>query len=568
MDKNKKKPTTDKERLRLQKKIRQDIRSIFNNAGFTLIPQHDIDIEIQGSKSDLDNIFIFENVIVIAEDTITSADKNAHLRKKAEFFKLCLDNKSEFIQFLKTIPAYKTCKAMTCSDSDIKLSFLYVSLFEVDTQHKKIYSSLSFIDSKALNYFFSISKTIKKSVKFEIFKFLGINNDEIGIQGSSTTNKQYPGLILPQTLSGFPAGYQLVSFLIDPETLLEQAYVLRKDGWMDNDCVYQRILVGSKILNMRKYLTTEGRVFVNNVIITLPDDVKVTDASHNSLNTPLTTRIVKHPVLIEIPQKSGNIGIIDGQHRVFSYHEGGSDDQYEKIISKMRGEQHLLVTGIIFPKDMLENERIRFEAKLFLEINDKQTRTNTALRQVLGMIINPFEELSIAKMVVNRLAERAPMDDVLEQHFFDKRKLKTSSIVSYGMKHLIKLSGDDSFFSVWSNKKKNSLRKGKDKVLLKQYIDFCTNETNGFLQAFKKNTPSDMWTTNQKISRVLTATTIIGLIYCLRLLIKNKKQLDFNYYDKCFKKLNKKIDFTPKKFKFKSSHWKDLGDEIYNICFI
>ncbi len=68
-----------------------------------------------------------------------------------------------------------------------------------------------------------------------------------------------------------------MSFLIEPETLLSQAYVLRKDGWQDNDCLYQRLLLKGKIARMRAYLASEGRVFVNNVIATLPNDTRFLD---------------------------------------------------------------------------------------------------------------------------------------------------------------------------------------------------------------------------------------------------------------------------------------------------
>ena len=76
-----------------------------------------------------------------------------------------------------------------------------------------------------------------------------------------------------------------------------------------------------------------------------------------------------------------------------------------------------------------------------------------------------------------------------------------------------------------------------------------------------------MWTTDKKVSRVLTATTITGLIQCIRVLIENNKMSDFNHYDTGFKKLSGKVNFTPRKFTYKSSHWKDLGDKIYQTCF-
>ena len=74
-----------------------------------------------------------------------------------------------------------------------------------------------------------------------------------------------------------------------------------------------------------------------------------------------------------------------------------------------------------------------------------------------------------------------------------------------------------------------------------------------------------MWTTDRRVSRALSATTIIGLISCMRKLIENKKLGDSKYYNAGFAKM--KIDFSPEEFLFKSSHWKDLGDRIYKECF-
>jgi hypothetical protein len=54
------------------------------------------------------------------------------------------------------------------------------------------------------------------------------------------------------------------------------------------------------------------------------------------------------------------------QHRLFSYYKAREDDQ---TIAKLRHQQNLLVTGIIYPKGLNEKEAERFEAALFLSIN-------------------------------------------------------------------------------------------------------------------------------------------------------------------------------------------------------
>lgn len=555
----------EKQKERTRRNLHNKIESIFYDSGFSPLPTMGIEVNISGQKGDFDSVFFYENIIVFSEDTI---DKSVdHLKKTVLFFRQCFNHKDEVLSFLKeNFIKFKNGSCSQYSDSDFEFVFTYTSKKTIDSNHKILYGKdMVFIDEKYLCYFSSISKTIKKSTRFELFKFLGINLEKVGGQNSSSVGNGYTALILPETPSGFPKEYKLVSFLIDPATLLKQSYVLRKDGWRDNDRVYQRILIKNKITNMRKYLAQEKRVFINNVIVTLPDDVVFYEKDGKTVLKDFSANKVKESIILRIPFESSNIGIIDGQHRVFSYHEG--DDIYENLIGKLRDKQHLLVTGIVYPKNLPSEERMKLEAKLFLEINDKQTRTNAALRQVIGTIVDPFSDISVAKKVLNNLASIEPMKDILEQHYFDKGKLKTTSIVSYGMRHIVKFSGNDSFFTLWNNKKKNSLNKAKNLKLLDVYTKYCTDQTKVYLSAFKNNIPKKMWTTNQKVSRVLTVTTITGLIHCMQILIRNNKIGDFKYYNKNFKKLNKKIIFTPKGFMYKSSHWNDLGEEIYNICF-
>jgi hypothetical protein len=268
-------------------------------------------------------------------------------------------------------------------------------------------------------------------------------------------------------------------------------------------------------------------------------------------------------IKIQIDNELNTIGIIDGQHRVFTYHEG-MDNADEKI-STLRKKQHLLLTGIIYPENISDLEKTKFEAKLFLEINDKQARAKGDLKQAIETIVDPFSPTAIAKKIIINLGQTGHLTNLLEEHFYDDGKIKTTSIVSYGMKHIVKLSGNDTLFSIWLNPDKEKLLEQKDTRLLDSYIDFCTKEINNFISGFRMNIPKEMWTPDKKTSRVLTTTTINGLIFCLRKAIENKKTGDIDYYKEKFSSL--KIDFTPEKFGYKSSHWKGLGEKIYSQCF-
>ncbi|MCK9344905.1 MAG: DGQHR domain-containing protein [Candidatus Pacebacteria bacterium] len=556
------------EQQKKEKRLSKNVSSTFNNAGFTCVGKtKDIEVIVDGQKSDFDNIFYYENNIIFIEETTNSTSE--HVRKKYEFYMTCCNNKNLFLNELKS--KFPGIRKIVTQHTPSELNFIYVytSLNSVDCKYQTRYKEIFFWDIKQLLYFLTLSSIIQKTSKYEIFTALGI---PLGQQISTSTSRAgYDAMILPQVASGFPDGYQIFSFFIDPENLLQQAYVLRKYAWLDADHLYQRILVKNKINEMRGYLVNENRTFLNNIIATLPDDVKIDDDKGHTIADASKLRAGDR-VKIHIPVNSNNIGIIDGQHRIFAYHEG--DDVHEAKISKIRSKRHLLITAILYPTGISQKDKEAFEAKLFLEINDKQTPIKSSLKHVIYTVVDPFSDIAISKRIVQELSKNAPMNEVFETNYFDKGKLSTTSIVSYGIKYLAKLDGTDSLFCLWTNPKKDDLKKRKSHKLLDAYISFSATQLSIFLSGFKSGINKAMWTHDQKISKVLTATSINGLIHCLRLLIQNGKTGDFLYYNKKFKNIEKIINFSPGQnakgedyFPYKSSHWKALGEEIYNKCF-
>jgi DGQHR domain-containing protein len=548
----------------IERKFRIDINTVFKNASFEHIVTRDIHFKFKEIKTEFDNIFIYENIVVVVEDTCsTSSDEiRNHLFKKSVSYKVFQENKDEFILYLASIfPKFKDALDPKYDPSDIKLIFVYCSRNRFEQKHKVHFPEIIFLDYFYLCYFLSLAKNIQKSSRFELFKFLRLKIQDIGIN-KGRDFKTISGSVLPESPSGFAPGYKIITFYIDPESLIELSYVLRKDGWQDNDSLYQRMIIKNKIYSMREYLAKEKRVFINNIIVTLPPKTRLS-RDGNTINPKDLTKT--EPVELQIPIEYNSIGIIDGQHRVFAYHEG--QDQYEKDISKKRVKQNLLITGIIYPPHLDTYERTKFEAKLFLEINDKQNKARPDLKQAIETIVNPFGLIAISKSIILKLSVSGALNDQLEIHFFDKGKIKTASIVSYGLRHLVKFNGEDTLFKIWTHPDKDKLQNKNDKLLLDNYINFCTDELNKLLNAFKKiQAQQNMWVTNHKISRVLTTTTINGIIFCLRkILIEKNKTYDFDEYERRLNNLQ--IDFRPGHFKYKSSHWKDLGEDIYNQCF-
>ena len=566
----------EKAKRRQQHKLRKRIVSAFTKSGFVRIPSRNRKIMFGSRQSELDDIFVYKNIVVITEDTCLSSsdDVREHLLKKSLLYKDIVSRPSEFIDTLNNyFPTLQKQLQPKYQSSDIILKILYCSATRLEERHKADFSYITFLEERPLQYFEALSRVLGRSARFEFFKYFNIRQKDI-CQPPSRNIVSYEAFALPDSPSGFPGGFRLFTFYIDPETLMRLGFVLRKDGWLDSGGLYQRMISRRKILNMRRFLGEQQRVFINNIIVSLPSECRLRYDQHER---DMKELIQHKAVTIEIPSEFNTIGIIDGQHRVFAYHEG--DDNYEAKIAIKRSKHLLLATGLIYPSEMTDDDRREFEAKIFLEINDKQTRTRSELRQAIEAIVNPFSKLAIARTVIEKLANNGPLCGRIAEHEFDRGKLKSSSIVSYGLNHVVKCEGNDSLFQLWQHPQKELFRdsvfaaseelKTKPRVsrnTLIDYIEFCARKTNDILIAFKRVMDRKcLWVEDKKTSRAITTTSINGVIHCLRAVIENKKTGDQEYYFKALQKMS--IDFSATGFKFKSSHWRDLGLQIYEQCF-
>ncbi len=566
----------DKEKRAYQK----EITNVLQNIGFTTAPSVDNKHFIYDDrKTELDDIFFFENIILLTEYTI--GDPGTHLKEKKIIYDKINKSPVEFLKFLYGEKQFKTLKSTLdkkilnkYSYAQVQLRILYCSKKQISKDHKILVDQVKYFDYPIVKYFASIAKTIKRSSKHEFFDFLNIDFTNVGenvFLSSKVSTDEFSGHILPEEHSSFDEGYKIISFYIDAASLIRRAFVLRRDGWQNKDNIgfYQRMLQPAKIKSMRKYLHEQGRVFINNIIVTLPiDQIKVYDEkgallkieSDGSFIGVGTTKVM--PTQITIENKTNIIGVIDGQHRTYAYYEG--DDVYEKTIAKLRGIQNLLVTGILYPKDEDETKRLKFEAQLFLEINSNQQSAATTLKQDIEFMLQPFSGTSISKFILVKLNEAGPLDSMLEQYWYEKTKIKTSTIISYGLKPLVKLDGKDSLFAIWPNTKKATLKKGDNYVLLKDYRDFCVREVRNIFVGLKANVDKSDWKMDRTSSTaMLNVTTINGVINCLRLLIENGKTGDVEYYINKFAKI-KGFDFK----KYKSSQYRQMGEDIYKRCFV
>ena len=224
-----------------------------------------------------------------------------------------------------------------------------------------------------------MSQCIQYSARYEIFRYLGLTNNEIGFSGSEgrKTTIKAP-IIYPEDATGLRNGVRVVSFMMSAEKLLRTSYVLRKDSWEESMFLYQRLIEKDKVKSIRAFLAQKGEAFYNNIIVALPDNVTFEDDS----GSPILVENIgdfQHCKLV-LPDEMNSICVIDGQHRIFAHYEAPATEKYEMRIAPLRKQLHLLVTGLIFPAGMKEAQRKQIQSQIFL--GQYRTEKSARYRQV------------------------------------------------------------------------------------------------------------------------------------------------------------------------------------------
>jgi len=572
-----KKPKLTPEELKKKEEVRkaanrkrQHIRSIrdsFTSAGFKhLTNMSKAGFAFKGKECDFDEVFVLDNVLVLIEHTSHAEDYIAnHLVKKSIVFGYIHADPSGFISYLRSsFPEINAELDKKYADHQIQVCPVYCSLNTLKQSTKDHVTSLRYLDYPQLKYFLLLSRAIKLSTRFELLDFLGVTPDRFsdGILSSSTENTEsFLGSVLPEAQSHLPPNYKVASFYVSAGALIQRSYVLRRDSWRSGTNIYQRILQKKKIDAIRRHLLRgkgKGSTFLNNIIVALPEGTKILGADGSQISPADIQKVTS--AKIQLVRDFNSIAIIDGQHRVFSYFEGGLD---EAAISDLRQQQNLLVTGVMMPPAMTERERDRFCASVFLQINSTQTSTKPELIQDIGVILRPFAVASLARRVLWKLNERGPFRYQFHTAFAEGEKVKTASIVNYGLVHLVRPGSSESLYVHWNDPAKEDLLKGAtdesiDEAVIERYVDFCTREINKFTGAIKDSVATSRWTAARKTpNRLLTTTIVNGMIHALRRLSASNSLMENADYKLKLAKVDT-FEFSA----YTSSHYTQLGLDL------
>lgn len=552
----------EQSKKRKARQFKNKIKNIFIIAGFAFLNTSDKHIKIGLRTVEIDSVFFYENIILICEDTGTSTKNiKEHVRNKSEAFDEIKKNFKDFYKWISDTFEEKRdifCKYAPDQYQIFNMYFSQENLgFSIDDY--RLYSNIKFVEPQALNYFYRMMQCIKKSVKYEIFRFLQLKNEEIGVTSTESDQKTIKATIIsPKEGTGIKNGVRIVSFMMSADTLIKNAYVLRKDNWDDSVWLYQRLIQKDKIKRIREFLIKKKEAFYNNIIVGLPDDIYFRNKSGNIVNI---NQVGNYDVCdMILPDKMNSICVIDGQHRIYAHYEGLDNDKNEAEIAELRQKLHLLVTGLVFPKEMSMIERAKIQSEIFLDINYNAKPVSADVLLHIQMVKDPLSDVGLARRVIERLNKESIFLNKFEMSSLDEGKIKIASIIKFALRYLVTMKPSDerlSFYSYWDGDKV-AFEKMNDGAIM-EYIEYCTKNLSQYFSAIK-NRFRDDW--NNPDSKILSVVSINGFIIAYNKFINNNGIKDYRYFNGCLERLN--IDFSEEKFPYTSSQYGKFSEQILN----
>lgn len=544
---------------RKTRQFKNKIKYIFTMSGFRYINSEDHHMKIGFRDIELDAMFLYENIMIICEDTGSGVEHiKDHIRKKQEAFEQIEANKDDFFQRIKQEFAETGVILNKFQVSQYKIFYLYFSQEELGfcADDYKMYPLIKFVEPRSLEYLYKMSQCIRHSVKYEIFRFLNITDTDIGGDTTETNQKKIRATIIsPQEATGLKNGVRIVSFMMSADTLIKNCYVLRKDNWEESTTLYQRLIRKEKIKSIREFLVKKEQAFYNNIIVALPDGVLFQDKESNIKS--VKDFDAYNVCSMIIPDQMNSICIIDGQHRVYAHYEGDSNDKNEEKISELRKKLHLLVTGLVFPPEMSVTERTRIQSEIFLEINSKAKPVPPDIILHIEQLKDPLSDKGLARAVIERLNKERVFLNKFEMSLLDEGKIKIASIIKFALRYLVSVEPKEkkSFYSYWEGDKEALL--SLDDVALNEYLEFCVKNLSLYFSAIKKNFKQEWENPNSKL---LSVIAINGFIIAYNRFLDQYGIKDFNFFDNQLKNL--KTDFSKENFPYTSSQYKKFSDEI------
>ncbi|AWB87644.1 hypothetical protein C3E77_14220 [Mycetocola zhujimingii] len=530
--------------------------------GFTYIPTEGMEAKFGNKTGELDSAFLFENVLLIVEDTTTSKPFE-HAKNKRLLAEQLHGSKSDFIEWLRsTFPEHEEA-LRAYSPKRFQLFFLYISKKEMDLDDDDLalLRPMKVVSTRALNYFDKLAKTIRRSAKTDLWRFLELSSNDIGATNASNDVKTIETTIIsPDDSTGFSNGVRLVSFMISADVLLRNAYVLRKDNWGYSTDLYQRLIDVGRIKKIRQFVADDDSAFLNNIIIGLPEHVTFQTADKAVVDLDDAQDYSSYRMTI--PDEFNSICIIDGQHRVFAHYEG--TDDLEKKVAAIRSKVHLLATGLVFPPGMNELERLKLQSEIFLDINSNSKPVPADVLLAIQALQAPYADVAVARRVLELLNKRSTFRGMFQLSQMDQAPIKIASIVKFALRYLVDINSESGLFTEWvkEDASRKTLKAKESPELLTDYVRYCATTLDQYFGALKSHHAAEWHDPDSKI----TSTTVINaMIIALRRSLPAMGVLAYSEYADLMKPWV--VDFSKATFPFASSQYARFSQEVLREMF-
>lgn len=304
-----------------------------------------------GETKQIDVFAVNDETIVIVECKHTE-EKN----KQSEF-------KKELESYQQMIAGLMTAAKELFPDKNLKCKFILATnnyhLSPNDHSRIKQLNGIHLSDGD-IAYFNSLYENIGDAAKYQFAGFL------------------FEGVTIPELSNEVPAikasmgGLTYYSFSIEPDTLLKIGYVPhRNKSNKDKMETYQRLVKGSRLKSIKRFITEEGGFFPNSIIINIKSDRPLQFDKGPQKQCETKARLG----VLHLPAKYKSALIIDGQHRLLAY----------------AGTKY--ATTHTIPVVAFENLDAEQQIKLFMQINQNQKPVEKNLRNTLNSIILDESEI-------------------------------------------------------------------------------------------------------------------------------------------------------------------------------
>jgi len=299
---------------------------------------------------------------------------------------------------------------------------------------------------------------------------------------------------------------------------------------------YQRIITKKRISSVGAHLTNTKKPFTNNILVSFRGKKNnFSFTPHKSVGQGRTGEL-------KIQGNPGSFHVIDGQHRLFGY---------SKITDPKILDHEIIVTAF---NDLDQSE----EARIFLDVNNGQTKVDISLRREVQMILGSSargqEQIDnlITSLIINlREDEDSPFNDPVCIPLPEGRNALDFKRLSDAFNFGSLLSKEKDFTKGYLN-----IKDDYDETL-----EFATGFIKKYFQSIRDSIP-DYWKKRDRENNVVALKTafIGGCIYLLERMITEKTKGRDIKHKKLFGEIEPMLDHLCTKLS-------NMNNEQKNIIF-